>query len=87
MNNAKLKLRQLFPTVIAAFIAGYFFKWMIKDHTLVDTELTGWIGALSTVAAIAVVFFLGERQIGILLTRERGSDGTDLSARHHSYIK
>jgi hypothetical protein len=66
MNNTKIKLWQVLPTVIIAFIAGYFFKWLTKDHSITDAETAIWLAALGTICAIVGAFVLGERQIHVL---------------------
>jgi hypothetical protein len=67
MNNTKIKLWQILPTVVIAFIAGYFFKWLTKDHSITDAETAIWLAALGTICAIVGAFVLGERQIHAFL--------------------
>jgi uncharacterized membrane protein YccC len=66
MTSLKNKIQYVIPTVIVAFIAGYFFKWLVTEHLLSSTDMTIWLGAFGTIAAIVGAFALGERQIHAL---------------------
>jgi hypothetical protein len=74
MNNTKIKLWQVLPTVIIAFIAGYFFKWLTKEHSITDAETAIWLAALGTICAIVGAFVLGERQIYALWKTSAAAD-------------
>jgi hypothetical protein len=74
MSNTKIKLWQVLPTVIIAFIAGYFFKWLTKDHSITDAETAIWLAALGTICAIVGAFVLGERQIHVLWKTSAAAD-------------
>lgn len=64
MNNIKTNLWQVLPTVTVAFVTGYLFNWMLKEHSVTETTL--WLGAFGTISAIVCAFILGERQIHML---------------------
>ena len=66
MNNIKIKIWQIFLTVVIAFTAGYFFKWVTKDHSIAEGEMAIWLGAFGTICAIVGAFVLGARQIHVL---------------------
>jgi hypothetical protein len=66
MNNTKSQIRYVLPTVTIAFIAGYFFKWLVTEHLLSSADMTIWLGAFGTISAIVGAFVLGERQIHAL---------------------
>ena len=66
MNNTKIKLWQILPTIIVAFVAGYFFKWLVTEHLISNADMAIWLGALCTICAIVGAFVLGERQIHVL---------------------
>lgn len=66
MNNSKINIRTVIPTVTIAFITGYFFKWLVAEHLLSSADMTIWLGAFGTIAAIVGAFVLGERQIHAL---------------------
>jgi hypothetical protein len=44
MNSVHIRIRQLLPAIIIAFIAGYFFNWLMKEHLLSDDYLFTWAG-------------------------------------------
>jgi hypothetical protein len=66
MTSLKNKIHYVIPSVITAFIAGYFFKWLVAEHLLSSADMTIWLGAFGTIAAIVGAFVLGERQIHAL---------------------
>jgi hypothetical protein len=87
MHNIRPTLLQIFPTIIVAFIAGYFFKWLVEDHVLIDMGGSNFVIALSTVAVIFIAFLLGERQIGNLLTREREDGVARADAKRRAFLE
>jgi hypothetical protein len=74
MDNTKIKLWQVLPTVIVAFIAGYFFKWLTNDHSIPTAETTIWLAALGIILAIVGAFVLCERQIHVLWKTSLAAD-------------
>jgi hypothetical protein len=66
MNNTNTNIQFVIPTVIVGFIAGYFFKWLATEHLLSSADMTIWLGAFGTIAAIVGAFVMGERQIHAL---------------------
>jgi cellobiose-specific phosphotransferase system component IIA len=74
MHTVKFKLSQILPTVVVAFMAGYFFKWLTKDHSITDVETETWLAALGTICSIVGAFVLGERQMHILWKTSAAAD-------------
>lgn len=87
MNKTESRFRHSFPTMVIAFAAGYFFKWMVKEHALVETTSTSWLAALSIVCVIVMAFLLGERQIANLLMRERNDSAARTDTKRHAFLE
>jgi hypothetical protein len=82
----KTKIWSVIPTVIIAFMAGYFFKWLTKDHSITDAETTIWLAALGTICTIVGAFVLGERQIHVLWKSTRLTSEQCESKKHASIL-
>jgi len=87
MNKTESRFRHSIPAMVVAFAAGYFFKWMLKEHALVETTPTNWLGALSIVCVIVMAFILGERQIANLLIWERNDSATRTDTKRHAFLE
>ena len=83
MNNIKIKLWQVLPTVTVAFVAGYLFNWMLKEHSVTETAI--WLGAFGTISAIVFAFVLGERQIHVLWRASLSSAEQCAVKKHASF--
>jgi hypothetical protein len=86
MTEFNIKARQLLPTIIIAFIAGYFFSWLMKEHLLSSDVLFTWLGAFTTIAAIVGAFVLGERQNHILCEHALHADTQSTGKKHASFL-
>jgi truncated hemoglobin YjbI len=86
MNIRKISNRQLLPTIIIAFIAGYFFNWLIKEHLLSSDYLFTWLGASTTIAAIVGAFVLGVRQNHILCEHVFQADAQSMDRKRTSFL-
>jgi ABC-type nickel/cobalt efflux system permease component RcnA len=87
MKKTKSRFGNSFPTMVIAFATGYFFRLMLKEHTLVETTSANWLGALSAACVIVVAFVLGERQIASLLMHERDDSAIRTDAKRHAFIE
>jgi hypothetical protein len=74
MNNLKTKIWPVIPTVVVAFVAGYLFKWLTKDHSATNSQVTVWLAALVIICAIVGAFVLGESQIHALWKTSLAAD-------------
>lgn len=83
----RIKLwQQVAPITLVAFIAGYFFKWLTKDHLNAGAETAIWLGALGTICAIVGAFVLGERQIHVLWKTSLIADEKCTHKKRASYL-
>jgi hypothetical protein len=62
MNVIKIKSWQVVPIFAVAFITGYFFKWLTKDHSISEVNAVIWLSVLTTFSAIVIAFVLGAHQ-------------------------
>ncbi len=85
MNNTKTQIRFVLPTVLVAFIAGYFFKWLIRDHAVAGNAPAIWLGVL-TIIAIVCAFVLGERQIHALWKHSLETDAQSAARKRASFL-
>jgi len=84
--NINFHVRHLLPTIIIAFIAGYFFNWLMKEHLLSSDYLFTCLGASTTIAAIVGAFVLGERQNHILCEQVLQADMQSTGKKHASFL-
>jgi hypothetical protein len=86
MNIRKISAHQLLPTITIAFIAGYFFNWLTKEHVLTSDYLFTWLGAFTTIAAIVGAFALGERQNHVLWQHSLQADAQSSDKKRASFL-
>ncbi len=86
MNNTKTQIRYALPTIVVAFITGYFFNWLAKDHWITNAELSLWLGACATICAIVGAFVLGERQSHVLWKASAATAAQGVDKKRATYL-